>query len=717
MGADKASLTDTQVISFIFQIQAGSKFGTGFLIDNVHMLTALHVVKNCVGGNVVVRRVLQMQNHQEIQEYQATVVATLDQWDVAVLRLNQPFSDASPLHLKPATQVNSSSASFRTYGFARNFGAGWHRGRVVGELSNGKYDVDFDTQYPDSLGGLSGGPVFLVDDASYTIAGIIVEHGPNNLQKGRIVPATSFFAEVNRVMLSWQKNYPNCFVVLSETDALTSDPYKLVFTINSAKTLLQRDDPTLVTYLEPMECASATNLVSSQETFEDGVRKLCHAQVAIFDITDYEPAVMLLLGIRSVVRRGITIASLGGKFIVGDAINFPFNIKEVNIISHSERQRNQAKRPAHLISEVLQQGISQLSNLPQYLDLPTFDAIRNLPPGFREPDVKNVLVLCPFSQHYQEHNWKDLLDYVSLYLPREGVSLVRSLDVVSPRLVSHTIYELIRRVVLCLVDWTELRPNVFFEFGVRLAVASTRKFTVSIMESRHRWLIEHIAENYDKLAQHQDELIKLITLCTGCDSCTQDTVERYLHIAKQCRYLLQLFQPLPYTCSTSPNRVDWPRFDGAEYEEMSYYFQHRELEGVSIQNRRGLAPYFTYEVIQQEIDPEQEVISTPVYLELLRAANLFDVDSSDGRKAVLYPEREELKSKVEIGITERLLAAWYFIRHEYSNEDILQNKGLQEVARTVAVKLKEHIGLDSQRADLIKQIDDFIVFILEGEVQ
>ena len=46
---------------------------------------------------------------------------------------------------------------------------------------------------------------------------------------------------------------------------------------------------------------------------------------------------------------------------------------------------------------------------------------------------------------------------------------LRTLDLQSPRLVGQALYEQVRWSSWCVVDWTEWRPNVFFELGVRLA--------------------------------------------------------------------------------------------------------------------------------------------------------------------------------------------------------------------------------------------------------
>ena len=37
------------------------------------------------------------------------------------------------------------------------------------------------------------------------------------------------------------------------------------------------------------------------------------------------------------------------------------------------------------------------------------------------------------------------------------------------QMINQTLYQAIRRHEVCLIDWTWLRPNVFFEFGVRAA--------------------------------------------------------------------------------------------------------------------------------------------------------------------------------------------------------------------------------------------------------
>src|SRR5262249_28178912 len=156
-----------------------------------------------------------------------------------------------------------------------------------------------------------------------------------------------------------------------------------------------------------------------------------------------------------------------------------FNIKDANLVSHSEKQFRDTKRPPwRRIYERLKEGIKQMRSR-EYLDLPAFDAVRDLPPTERAtlaPD-ECVLVLPAFREKYREDYWAKCLlpglDFQQKMLrkqrnkPEDGAKygIARSVDLDSPRLVSHAIYSFIRRSALCVADWTDWRPNVFFELG------------------------------------------------------------------------------------------------------------------------------------------------------------------------------------------------------------------------------------------------------------
>jgi hypothetical protein len=712
MAAQPAQRTDKENLSAIFKVVVEKQAsGTGFLVhDQQHILTAYHVVKNAPQGKVLV-----MDTELGVA-YPATTQYTIEKRDIALLRLDEPMKDVKPFVL--SRQALQSGQQIRTFGFPANFGNHWYLGEVAGDLKNGKSDILFKTQFPDSLKGLSGGPVFLLDDAACTIAGVIVEQNLDNPQMGIIVPSDGFYEEISRVLRleEAREDIPWCFVILSEMEEVTPQPDRLREAIYKATVLLIKEKASRKEDIgerrEHIHYAKATDLVASPEAYEKAVGKLCQAKIAIFDVTHFEPAVMLLLGVRSVVRRGITIASHGGKFVVGEAMEFPFNIKEVNIISHSKAQQSQkTRKPEQLISGEIREGESQLKTMPQYLDLPTFDTIRNLPIGSREPDAKNVLALCPYSRTYQETNWGLISNYMETFLPQDALAF-RNMDGNSPRLISHTIYQHIRRKILCIVDWTEWRPNVFFEFGVRLAVTSTRRFTVTVIEDKYKRLVEEIARQHDALEKDKTLLDGLVGEVFPEKSgivLAADVRERYLRVARQCVALLKLFEPIEYNCSSEDPESD--QFKRSAFEDMVYYYQHVELEEMPLSDRKGLAPYFTYQIIRELIDPGEEALCTPVYLELLNTARLFDVDPTDGRKAILYPENEALKRSVEAGITQRLLAAWYFIRSEFPDPEIVSDAELLNHAWDVSSDLRKHLENDESRTDLAEKVDVFIRYL------
>ena len=97
------------------------------------------------------------------------------------------------------------------------------------------------------------------------------------------------------------------------------------------------------------------------------VRQLCVADVVVFDLTAYEPGIMLLLGIRSAVRRGVTIGRISLPLTVSNLAEAPFNIKEFNLLSHGAPQIG-----GELIESILGRriiyGVKALSTTMRYRD-------------------------------------------------------------------------------------------------------------------------------------------------------------------------------------------------------------------------------------------------------------------------------------------------------------------------------------------------------------
>ncbi len=203
----------------------------------------------------------------------------------------------------------------------------------------------------------------------------------------------------------------------------------------------------------------AEDAFASSATYERTVRALCEAEIAVFDITGLEASVMLFLGIRAAVRRGITITLKKE----GDS-TLPFNLASLNPI---EIGGNDAVE----IADAMEAGLNSLTAQPNsYLDLPVFDAVRQLGDDFRPKEpAKQILVLRWFEPRYDLPAGYVVANELKNSFG-QTTNIVTTLDSRSPQLVEQRLYGDIRRTNVCIADWTGWRPNVFFEIGVRLAV-------------------------------------------------------------------------------------------------------------------------------------------------------------------------------------------------------------------------------------------------------
>ncbi len=212
------------------------------------------------------------------------------------------------------------------------------------------------------------------------------------------------------------------------------------------------------------EVILATEALATSAAYERTVRALCECDLAVFDITGLDCAVMLFLGIRSAVRRGVTI-TLTNDEPGGNPL--PFNLASLIPIRTRKEEIKQ-------IANALEAGYDALRLQPDaYLDLPAFDAVRRLgeTPGIREPE-EQVLLL----QWFDPDHGKKVNETLKGKLEGrfgEATRLVSRLDCASPQLVEQRLYPAIRCTRVCIADWTGWRPNVFFEIGVRLAVNDT----------------------------------------------------------------------------------------------------------------------------------------------------------------------------------------------------------------------------------------------------
>jgi len=220
--------------------------------------------------------------------------------------------------------------------------------------------------------------------------------------------------------------------------------------------------------LQP-EVIHLTNAVASVEAYARTIRALCDSELLIADISDFNPVAMLLLGVRAVARRGVTVTVTYEQMLDASKPLIPFNLLELNPLSLHGKDAAVIKA----LEESLTQGFTQYHALPdRYLDLPAYDAVRQLggsPEQYKpiSPDQK-ILMLSWFSPHYLNICGQTLLNSIDTEFGPDKA--VRTIDTSSPQLVGQRLYALIRRTRLCFADWTGWRPNVLFETGVRLAV-------------------------------------------------------------------------------------------------------------------------------------------------------------------------------------------------------------------------------------------------------
>jgi tetratricopeptide (TPR) repeat protein len=211
-------------------------------------------------------------------------------------------------------------------------------------------------------------------------------------------------------------------------------------------------------------------------------RLIIEADLALFDVTGFEPGIMLLLGIRAATRRGVTLVSHGrlsdGRpWRAGEPLDRPFNLSDLALASHTppDDPTGPDQREERMERRIVA-GFNRLRSSPLYKDLPVYDALRALGAGADArrtiPLEKEILVLCSYEKRFYG-NWRHLRSRLQLALAKSKTrgTVVRLQDVEDPQLVSLALYDRIRRCTGCIADWTRSSPSTFFELGVRIAAS------------------------------------------------------------------------------------------------------------------------------------------------------------------------------------------------------------------------------------------------------
>jgi len=360
----------------------------------------------------------------------------------------------------------------------------------------------------------------------------------------------------------------------------------------------------------------------SRASIERAVRLVVQSDLALFDVTGFEPGIMLLLGIRAATRRGVTINS-HGKWLEGHYLDRPFNLSDLSLSSHTPPQEGpyvgDDSRIDRLIKRV-RTGFDQLAHQPHYLDLPVYDALRQL--GAQEnawvsiPIEKQVLMLCSYGKGYFE-KWEALRKKIRSALHTKDIrtEVARLQDLASPQLVSQSLYERIRRCAGCVADWTGASPSTFFELGVRLAVS--------------QWSVVQIADE------------------TWLRDATSEVGEK-LHHAKQIARMQALLNPLVY------NGEDDADIGSRIAQQLI------EIRG-GIKSSRG---HWLRQVAAEALCPAQEQLPK-LPGQLVDEADALDHKDRvrDNVPQALFYEIPEINRDYEKAALERRLAAWLYLEH------------------------------------------------------
>ncbi len=392
----------------------------------------------------------------------------------------------------------------------------------------------------------------------------------------------------------------------------------------------------------------AGKVMSSPGAFAHAIEQVCRADLAIFDLTNFEPAVMILLGVRAVIRRGLTVCVAGRHDPPWLGAEPPFHLREVSLITPPDRDALLAR---------MQEGIRQLAlSGTDYRDLPCFDLIRAVPPDpeqrrTRAFDAKNnpsILALVPFDADYVGRNWRQIKqdlpevarDMTSGPRPQaEGVQqakqpprpvLQRTLDLDSPRVVSAQLFEAIRLTDFCLVDLTGARPNVLFELGVRLA--ANRLHPVVIVDPRY-----HEAGDGGEAGRADAEWLG--------------------KVGRQFGMLRQLLRPVEYM----------PTTQGVFTQMVERHLEFRRLlqdpsEDPWAESLLGsLPPTGVYDLVWRHAVAGDEVVTTPVAERLAAGGEELLVSQTLGRRHLIYPTAHPLTEAAERTGLEYLIAAWLYL--------------------------------------------------------
>jgi len=657
------------LVRAIFKSNTGEttyKHGTGYFITKDLVLTAGHVLSPAP-SEVKVRLEEPSDRKDPWLEAKASPVWEDQKLDAALLKIDEPIHDVeAPLWCKTSFDKNVewhstayplASAEMTEDGKAYKSAGLEGKWYVDGGGGQGLQELDLGVEHESEgqWNGISGAPVFVGDE----LVGIIKSYKTG--YKGKRldgVPVNQFLSDPafqRELKPKWLSPLPRqlwILILISEnsdeefSDTVRTSIDKQRATINKVTGLPSDSE---LRFVE----VKVTEALNKPTRWYEAVEAICEAPIMVADVTSYQPAVMLMLGIRAVVRRGVTVPVTSTELNESLLSELPFNIQETKLIfPWPDSDAKDTRHPINRIGEAVVNGLMQLRGYPTYLDLPAYDAVRCAEPqvvtdesnvqvgGAKVPELKGIVVrkaeperilmLCSFNEMYKEY-W----NYVSVKITRNfrgaGKSIERMLDISSPRLVGQALYESIRWTPCCIIDWTHWRPNVFFELGVRLSCSDIGPIC----------LIEEKELDLEKgtFPEQKRQLLKLLRPISyklhGSRDPFKSAFERYHSFLNGDQEYLDPDSAIPHnaTYRTVVNAFDWR-------QESFARTPHEELRA-------------SIEILQGK-DPEK-----------------------DGGFQALFSSNAEFKQEIRRSGRERWIAAWYYFRNRYEPEDFEMSKELR----------------------------------------
>lgn len=502
---------------------------------------------------------------------------------------------------------------------------------------------------PEGWAGVSGAPIFVDDELVGIVKSVPTGFGGNRLAgvpAAALMQSPGFRLTVAARWLEFPPSGPWLLVLLSESAPAPLGPTIEASVERHGEALTKAAGAPLHERIFEVRILDA---LQTPEHWLQLVKALCAAPIMVADVTGFEPAMMLALGVRAVVRRGVTVASTANRLDESVLSQLLFNIQEMKLISHGDEDAGiDADHPRfslNIIASAIVDGLRELAANPRYLDLPAYDAVRCPPPELpseRQRAREPVLVLCSFHKEYAAH-WHHLS--VALAKKYPAKQIVRMLDIASPRLVGLALYEHVRWANTCVVDWTHWRPNVFFELGVRLACSGLQP--VGLLDE---------ADDTAPLAQKQ-------------------ALER---LFRPARYALAKLTPTMHEALRT----------------------HEALTAGETrpQPMTEVPPNSTYEVALDAFDWKRERVTLSPG-DLLRASAEGDLGKDpqkSGATPVLFCSNPAFSRELWKSVRERWIAAWYYTRHRYPQDALRDNAELRAEVKRLGESLLQWVRDDPE---------------------